>query len=83
MYSIYQRKHSSNLMVNTPDHPRFHTDAPNQKWLTDITDIIISAGKVYFSRGLLDGMPDDAVRTLGKTEHPLIHTDRGCHYRCS
>lgn len=62
-------------MVNTPDHPRFHTDAPNQKWLTDITDIIISAGKVYFSRGLLDGMPDDAVRTLGKTEHPLIQTE--------
>ena len=26
-------------------------------------------------------MPDDAVRTPGKTEHPLIHTDRGCYYR--
>ena len=30
---------------------------------------------------LVNSMPDDAVRTPGKTEHPLIHTDRGCYYR--
>lgn len=79
----------------------FHADAPNQKWLTDITEFIIPAGKVYLSpivdcfdgmlpawkisttpdAMLVNNMLDDAVRTLGKTEHPLIHTDRGCHYR--
>ncbi len=30
---------------------------------------------------LVSSMLDDAVRTPGKTEHPLIYTDRGCHYR--
>lgn len=79
----------------------FHADAPNQKWLTDITEFIIPAGKVYLSpivdcfdgmlpawkisttpdAMLVNNMLDDAVRTLGKMEHPLIHTDRGCHYR--
>lgn len=26
-------------------------------------------------------MIDDAISTLGDNEHPLVHTDRGCHYR--
>lgn len=90
----------------TPDVPNiialnFHADAPNQKWLTDVTEFIIPAGKVYLSpivdgfdgmlpawristtpdAMLVNSMLDDAVRTLDKTEHPLIHTDRGCHYR--
>ena len=30
---------------------------------------------------LVNDMLDDAVCTLDGTEHPLIHTDRGCHYR--
>ena len=25
----------------------FHADAPNQKWLTDVTEFIVPAGKVY------------------------------------
>lgn len=79
----------------------FHADAPNLKWLTDITEFAIPAGKVYLSpivdcfdgmlpawristtpdARLVNSMLDDAIGTLGDKEHPLIHTDRGCHYR--
>jgi len=36
----------------------FHADAPNQKWLTDITELSIAAGKVYLSAlvDCFDGM---------------------------
>ena len=30
---------------------------------------------------LVNGMLDDAVSILCKNEQPLVHTDRGCHYR--
>ena len=79
----------------------FHADAPNLKWLTDITEFVIPAGKVYLSpivdcfdgmlpawkisttpdARLVNSMLDDAIDTLSDKEHPLIHTDRGCHYR--
>lgn len=79
----------------------FHADAPNQKWLTDITEFAIPAGKVYLSpivdcfdgmlpawristtpdACLVNSMLDDAISTLCGKERPLIHTDRGCHYR--
>ena len=26
-------------------------------------------------------MLDDAISTLKEGEHPVVHTDRGCHYR--
>ena len=37
----------------------FHADKPNQKWLTDITEFSIKAGKVYLSPIIdcFDGMP--------------------------
>lgn len=38
----------------------FHADKPKQKWLTDITEFALPAGKVYLS-------------ALGV--HPLIHSD--------
>lgn len=79
----------------------FHAEQPNTKWLTDITEFAIPAGKVYLSPVIdcFDGMvvkwnigttPDsilvnkmleDAIGTLLLSEHPLVHTDRGCHYR--
>ena len=79
----------------------FHAEQPNTKWLTDITEFSIPAGKVYLSPVIdcFDGMvvkwnvgttPDsilvnkmleEAIGTLSPSEHPLIHTDRGCHYR--
>lgn len=79
----------------------FHADAPNKKWLTDLTEFHISAGKVYLSpiidcfdglvvswtigtspdAELVNTMLDDALCNLADGEHPIIHTDRGCHYR--
>ncbi len=79
----------------------FHADKPNQKWLTDITEFALPAGKVYLSvlvdcfDGLLPGwtisttpdsmlvntMLDQAISHLPEGAHPLIHSDRGCHYR--
>ena len=79
----------------------FHADAPNLKWLTDITEFKIPAGKVYLSPivdcfdGLLpswtistrpnaemvNSMLDAATATLNPDEHPIIHSDRGFHYR--
>lgn len=76
----------------------FHADAPNRKWLTDITEFAIPAGKVYLSpivdcldgmlpiwkigtvpdAALVNSMLDDAICTLNKNEHPLVHIDRGC-----
>ena len=79
----------------------FHADKPNAKWLTDITEFHISAGKIYLSPIIdcFDGLPvswtigtspdaelvntmlDEAISVLGKDDHPIIHSDRGCHYR--
>ena len=79
----------------------FHADAPNKKWLTDITELSISASKVYLSAlvdcfygmivawrlgtspnaNLVNSMLADGIRQLGPGEHPIVHTDRGCHYR--
>ena len=79
----------------------FHANRPNEKWLTDITEFAIPAGKVYLSPIIdcFDGMPvcwsigtspnaeltngmlDKAISFLKVGEHPVVHTDRGCHYR--
>ena len=100
------RKYSSYKGEITPEvdniiDRNFHADEPNKKWLTDITEFAIPAGKVYLSPMIdcFDGMvvswnisttPDsilvnsmleDAIGTLSPSEHPLIHTDRGSHYR--
>ena len=60
----------------------------NEKWLTDITEFVIPAGKVYLSPivdcfdGLLvNSMLDDAAKLLSVGEKPIIHSDRGVHYR--
>jgi putative transposase len=79
----------------------FSAAAPNHKWLTDITEFGIPAGKVYLSPMLdcFDGlvvswtigpsptaelvttMLDTAISTLRDGEHPIVHSDRGAHYR--
>ena len=81
----------------------FHADEPNRKWLTNITEFSIPAGKVYLSPTIdcYDGMPvawavsdrpdaqlvnamlDRAIESLSQDAHPIIHTDRGCHYSLS
>lgn len=79
----------------------FHADSPNEKWLTDITEFHIPAGKIYLSPIIdcFDGLPvswtigtspdadlvnamlDCAIGVLKQDEHPIVHSDRGCHYR--
>ena len=79
----------------------FSADAPNIKWLTDLTEFRIPAGTVYLSpvidcfdgmvvswtagtspsAGLVNEMLDLATETLKRDERPVIHSDRGCHYR--
>lgn len=79
----------------------FHAELPNQKWLTDITEFALPAGKVYLSPMIdcFDGiavswsigtspnamlsntMLDKAVALLREDERPLVHSDRGGHYR--
>jgi len=80
----------------------FHAEAPNVKWLTDITEFQIPAGKVYLSpiidcfdgmviswsigtqpdAGLVNTMLDAAIETVANgEERPIIHSDRGAHYR--
>lgn len=100
------KKYSSYKGEITPEvenviNRNFHAEQPNTKWLTDITEFSIPAGKLYLSPIIdcFDGMvvkwnigttPDsilvnkmleEAISTLSPSEHPLIHTDRGCHYR--
>jgi putative transposase len=104
--SVKKRKYNSYIGEISPDVPNlvnrdFRADAPNAKWLTDITEFSIPAGKVYLSPIIdcFDGMPvawtigtspdaelvhtmlDEAIPLLGESEWPIIHSDRGCHYR--
>ena len=79
----------------------FYADTPNAKWLTDITEFHIPAGKIYLSpiidcfdgmavswtigtspnADLVNTMLDGAISVLDKAESPVIHSDRGGHYR--
>jgi len=101
-----QRRFSAYAGDPTPAVPNllnrnFHAEAPNTKWLTDLTEIHIPAGKVYVSpiidcydglavawtigtspdAELVNTMLDHAVKTLQPGEQPMIHSDRGSHYR--
>ena len=101
-----RRKYSSYQGEISPAVPNrierdFHADKPNQKWLTDITEFALPAGKVYLSAlmdcfdgiiaswtistvpdsVLVNTMLEQAISQLPEGEHPLIHSDRGCHYR--
>lgn len=106
VYHKRRRKYSSYVGEISPAVPNivnrnFHADKPNEKWLTDITEFAIPAGKVYLSPIIdcFDGLPvswtigtspnanlansmlDQAISLLKPDEHPLIHSDRGSHYR--
>jgi len=79
----------------------FHAEKPNAKWLTDLTEFHIPAGKVYLSpiidcfdglavswtigtspnAELVNDMLDGAISVLHDDEKPIVHSDRGCHYR--
>ena len=75
--------------------------SPNQKWLTNLTEFALPAGKVYLSpvidcfgcmvhswtidttpnAQLVNNMHEKSLATLRPGEQPVIHSDRGCHYR--
>ncbi len=79
----------------------FKAEQPNQKWLTDITEFQLPAGKVWLSpvvdcfdgkvvswslstrpdAELVNTMLDNTVETLNAGERPVIHSDKGGHYR--
>jgi len=79
----------------------FSAEKPNEKWLTDITEFAIPAGKVYLSPivdcfdGLLvtwnigtspdailvNTMLNNAIQLLKPEAKPIVHSDRGVHYR--
>ena len=79
----------------------FSATAPNQKWLTDISEFQLPEGKVYLSpmidcfdgkivaytagfspnAELANRMLEKAASTLPGNARPLVHSDRGCHYR--
>jgi putative transposase len=79
----------------------FTAGAPNEKWLTDISEFHIPAGKVYLSpvidcfddkvvswtigmrpdAQLVNTMLDAAIETIDSASRPVVHSDRGAHYR--
>lgn len=106
VYNKRRRGYSSYRGEITPEvknviNRDFHAEKPNEKWLTDITEFSIPAGKVYLSPIIdcFDGLPvswtigqspdaelvntmlDKAVSTLNTEEKPIVHSDRGVHYR--
>ena len=105
-YTTHKRKYSSYKGEISPEVDNliqrdFSAERPNEKWLTDITEFSIPAGKVYLSpvidcydglivtwtigtspnAELVNTMLDNAIEQLSEDEHPIIHSDRGCHYR--
>lgn len=104
--NIKRKKYSSYKGEISPEveniiNRDFKADLPNQKWLTDITEFSIPAGKIYLSPIIdcFDGLPvswtigtspnaelvnkmlDEAISVLKENEYPMIHSDRGSHYR--
>jgi transposase InsO family protein len=104
--SIRRKKYSSYVGEVSPVADNiinrdFHAELPNEKWVTDITEFGIPAGKVYLSPivDCFDGMAlswtigtspnaelantmlDTAISALAEDEHPIVHSDRGGHYR--
>lgn len=101
-----RRKYSSYEGESTPAPSNllerdFHATNPNLKWVTDITEFHIPAGKVYLSpivdcfdgilvswtistspnADMVNSMLDMAIGTLHEGESPILHSDRGGHYR--
>ena len=57
VYVSSHRKYSSYKEEIRPEVPNilqrnFHAASPNQKWLTDLTEFALPAGKVYLSPAL-------------------------------
>lgn len=79
----------------------FSASSPDEKWLTDITEFQLPAGKVYLSpildcfdgkvvswsigtrpdAQLVNTMLDEAINKLTGDDRPIIHSNKGGHYR--
>ncbi len=79
----------------------FTAAAPNQKWVTDLTEFRIGDDKLYVSPvldlydrqviacsvgraptlALATSALQQAIATLGPTDHPLVHSDQGFQYQ--
>ncbi len=106
VYQAKQKKYSSYMGEISPAVENiiqrdFQAEEHNKKWLTDITEFHIPAGKAYLSpiidcfdglvvswtigtspnAKLVNTMLDNAISSLKPCEHPIIHSDRGAHYR--
>ncbi len=106
VYRPKRRKYSSYKGEISPAVPNliqrnFHAPEPNIKWLTDVTEFALPAGKVYLSpiidcfdglvvswsistipdANLVNMMLDGATQALLHGQHPVVHSDRGSHYR--
>ena len=104
--SAHKAKYASYRGEISPEVPNllkrdFHAEKLNQKWLTDITEFAIPAGKVYLSAiidcydggavswnmgtnpdaELANKTLDKAIKRLSGETFPILHSDRGCHYR--
>lgn len=104
--SSKRKKYSSYAGEITPAQPNllnrnFKAIKPNEKWVTDITEFKIPAGKIYLSplvdcydgtivswtigtkpdSELVNTMLDGGLATLQEYERPIVHSDRGAHYR--
>ena len=101
-----RRKYNSYAGELTPAVPNllkrnFTAVRPHAKWLTDISEFVIPAGKVYLSplidcfdgqivswsigtspnAQLVNTMLKEGIKVLEGKEKPIIHSDRGSHYR--
>lgn len=106
VHYVKRKKYNAYAGEISPEVPNiinreFHAERPNTKWLTDITEFSIPAGKVYLSplidcfdglvvswsigvsptADLANTMLDEAISHLKNDEHPIVHSDRGSHYR--
>lgn len=92
-----------NLLLEDNGKHNFRASAPNEVWVSDITEFKLpdDSRKVYLSPviDLFDGKPVGwsigtspdadlantsllkALSSLPKDKHPILHTDRGSHYR--
>ncbi len=80
---------------------QFSAAAPNEKWVTDLTQFKV-AGRTQYLSTLMDlynseiiawrlsaradfklvaRMLEAGVKRLGRTDHPLVHSDQGWHYQ--
>lgn len=90
-----------NLLVGSRGRHDFSAGAPDEVWLTDITEMKGRDGKLYLSvivdcfdgkavawrastspnAELADSTLRDAIATLEEGRRPIVHSDRGAHYR--